>query len=77
MKNITERIMKSLLAESAMHKLPADSKQPVEEKVPGNWRLPLKKKLHQNPRKTPNKPPPPKTVTQIESGLCRKSEPNR
>lgn len=32
----------------AMHKLPADSKQPVEEKVPGSWRLPLQKK---NPKK--------------------------
>lgn len=44
MQNITERIVKSLLGEPGMHKLPADSKQPVEEKVPGNWRLPLQKK---------------------------------
>lgn len=51
MQNITERIMKSLLAESAMHKLPADSKQPVEENMPGNWRLPLQN----NPTKTPEK----------------------
>lgn len=36
--------MKCLLGEPAVHKLPADSKQPVEEKVPGNWRLPLRKK---------------------------------
>lgn len=46
MQNITERIMKSLLGGPAVHKHPADSKQPVEEKVPGNWSLPLKKKNH-------------------------------
>lgn len=67
MQNITERIMKSLLGKPAMHKRPADSKQPVEEKVPGNWRLPLQK----NPAKSQ------KNKTQIESGLCRKSEPSR
>lgn len=62
--------MMSVLGEPAMHKLPADSKQPVEEKVPGNWRLPLQKKKI-------NQKSPQKTKTQIESGLCRKSEPNR
>lgn len=46
MQYIPERIVKSLLGEPAMHKLPADSEQPVEEKVPGNWRLPLQKKQH-------------------------------
>lgn len=57
MQNITERIMKSLLGESAMHKFPADSKQPVEEKVPGNWRLPLQKgKKKQNKKPTEQKP---------------------
>lgn len=53
MQNITERIMKSLLGEPAMHKHPADSKQPVEEKVPGNWMLPLQKRKKTN--KTPKK----------------------
>lgn len=45
--SITERIVKSLLGEQAMHKLPAISKQPIEENVPGNERLPLPKKNYQ------------------------------
>lgn len=57
MQNITERIMKSLLGESAMHKFPADSKQPVEEKVPGNWRLPLQKEKKNKTKNPLNKNP--------------------
>lgn len=38
MQKITERILASLLRESATHKLPAAAKYPAEGKAPESWR---------------------------------------